>query len=191
MVYEELVAAQFRVKHKDFFHLRNLYILIHEWLIEEGWATRVDEDFPEKYYLHRETQKAGNEVWIWWRFKQWPTGNKYYFYDLTITWHVILLKSVEVKWKGQNYKSNWGEVEIVFDARVKTNPDLEQHWLIKHFNDIFRGRIFKQDLEKHKMELYRDVYRLQETVKYYLQLKTYLPEPEHEGEWMPIGGIGE
>ena len=51
-----------RVKHKDFFHLKNLYTLLHEWLVEEGWGTRTDPDFGERLYLHRFTQQSGQEL---------------------------------------------------------------------------------------------------------------------------------
>jgi len=47
----EVIGDDVRVKHRDFFSMKNLYIMMHEWLVIEGWATRKDPDFPERLYL--------------------------------------------------------------------------------------------------------------------------------------------
>ena len=86
------------VKHKDYFNMRDFYVVLHEWLIEEGWAQRVDEQWPERFYLQREVQNIGNELWIWWRFEKFPHGifNSYYKWQMDVDFHIILLKEVEI-----------------------------------------------------------------------------------------------
>ena len=43
---------------------------------------------------------------------------------------------------------------------------------------VFYRRINKRNFEMHKKQLYRESYRLQEAVKTYFKLSTYLPEIE-------------
>lgn len=200
MVYEKLTAADFRIKYKDFFHMKKLYIMVHEWLVEFGWFPPSDvaggrsyEDWPEVLYFQKESQKRGTELWIWWRFVKKIEDASYWQYTLNIDWHIILLKDTQVMHKGVKYDTNWGEVEISIKAEVVADAkgEWEKHWFLKHYNDIFRGRIFRQELEKHKIELYRESYRLQEAIKSYLALKTYLPEPEAEAHFFPTYGVGE
>jgi hypothetical protein len=186
---EYLEAATFRIKYKDYLHLRYLYIMMHEWLVEEGYASRTDSEFPEHFYLFRETQKSGNEKWIWWRTEKIPNDNNYYKYVLDIDIHVILLKDVEVIHQGQKFPTNWGEPEIKIRARLIKDykHSWRNHWLLKHLDKVFHQRIFKKELEAHKLEFYREAYRFQEAIKTFLKLKTYLPEPELQRFWPELG----
>lgn len=190
--YEE--AATFRVKFKDYFHLKNLYIMMHQWLIENMYATLKMEDFPETFYLQRETQQAGREIWVWWRMEKEPTthGSSYYRYFLDIDLKVILLRDVEVIHQGKKFKTNWGQPEVKIWAKLILDWDSKwkRHWFLKHINEVFHKRIFKNELDIHKVELYREAYRFQEAIKTYLKLKTYLPEPELQ-QWTPARGVGE
>ena len=172
-------AATFRVKNKDYFHMKNLYIMLREWLVEEGFAPEVDPDFPEKLYLHRETQTAGDELWIWWRCEK-DIGSSYYKYMLDLDYHIILLRDAEVMHQGKKFKTNWGEVEIKIWAKLLLDHkgEWKKNPFLKHINKVFHQRIFKNELEAHRIDLYRYAYRIQEAIKTYLKLKIYLPEPE-------------
>ncbi len=85
-----------KVKYKDIFHLKNMYVMMHEYLIEEGF---LDEDqkggqaghqYIEKMYMEKFCQKGlhagGKEMWIWWRTIKRPETKTLdiYFYDLCI-----------------------------------------------------------------------------------------------------------
>jgi len=172
------------IKHKDYFHMKDMYEIMHEWLIDEGWATRADETFPERFYYQRETQKAGRELWIFWRLEKFPynTYNSYYKFFLDIDFHIILMKDVEVVRHGLKYKTHHGEPEIRFTSNVIMDwqGKWAKNWFLKHVHEAFRKRIFWKELDTHKRELYRETYRFQEMLKTYLKLSTYLPEPEGE-----------
>jgi len=194
-----LEAARFRIKYKDYFHMKNLYIMIREWLIEEGYATRDDPGFPEDLYLQREHQKAGEELWIWWRFIKGAggtgplhRGGTYWAYYFDVDYHVILLREVEVMHQGVKYKTNWGEPEILITARIVYDHSgtWRKNWFMKEMHRLMFKRLMKKELESHRLELYRDAYRLSEAIKTYFKLKTYLPEPELQ-KWWPVHGIGD
>lgn len=192
-------AAFWRIKHKDVFHMKKLYIMMYEWLIEENWA-EIDKDFPEKSYLQNEAAQGGTELWIHWRFKKDPFFNraphgksKFFEWRMRIDFHIILLKDIEVMHQGQKYKTNSGEVEMKIWADQYLDPkkEWENHPFLKNWINIFRGRVLKAEAEKLKLELYRETYRLQDAVKTYLKLKRWYPEPEEMGVFFPPGGIGE
>lgn len=199
-IYKSLKAADFRIKYKDYFHMKHFYMMLYEWLVEESYVfgdiyyDRAHEDFPEVFYYTRETQHAGKEIWIWWRFTKTPGGNAFWRYDMQINMHVILLKDTEIVYKGQKFPTNWGDCEVFIKADIVTDYDgtWENHWLLKHFVDLYRGRVIKTVLERHKIYLHREAYRLQEAIKSYWNLKCRLPEREDQaGLIFPRQGIGE
>jgi len=173
------VAGQFVIKHKDYFNLKDLYYKLHEWLIENGYASRNDQEYPETLMLERITQEYGKETWLRWRNEK-DVGSKFYKYTLYTDWHIILLKSAEVMHEGVKFKTNWGEVEITINAKVI--GDYNRNWqkspIFSKILPIFWNRIFKKDILMHRKELYRDAYKFQNEIKEFLRLKTFLPEPE-------------
>jgi len=190
---------EFRVKFKDVFSLKNLYIMLHEMLLEEGWwgfetteGTQGSELHADLETLYSENvfQKGihygGKEMWVWWRSKRGgPLGKKHgYFRDLLdIDWHVAYLQEREVIHQGKKLNVQWGELELFFRARIEGDykGNWEKHWVLKHFQHIYEHRIMHQDLEKREKELWRDAYRIASKVKTFLNMRTYIPtaEPFH------------
>ena len=177
---EYLVAAQFKMKHKDYFSWKYLYTLMHEWLVEEGYATRDDTTFPEMQYMHRENQKSGNEVWLYWRLQKQPVPNSFFRYDFDVDVHIVLMKDAEIMVEGKKYKVNWGEPEVKVWAKVifDHKKEWEKSPVMSKLKQVFFKRINKRNFEMHKKQLYQEAYRFQEAVKTYFKLSTYLPEVE-------------
>ena len=105
-------AASFRVKFRDQFNLKAIYVFLHEWMVEEEWATRNDSEFPETFFGQNESALGGTEVWWNWRFTRPPgTGgpgsNNYYQWRMNINGHVVLLRQVEAVKDGKKIKTNW------------------------------------------------------------------------------------
>jgi hypothetical protein len=122
-----------------------------------------------------------------------PGTNNYYRWSMNINGHVILLREVEAIKDGKKFKTNWGEVEIIIDAKVETDykKTWRKHKILKHFEDLFRSRIFKKELEKSRDELYREAYRFQDAIKDYLEIRRHSAESESQGPFFPKRGIGE
>lgn len=171
-------AARFTLKHRDFFNMKALYEHLHEWVVENGYATRDDEMFCETLMLERIRQNIGKEVWIWWRLEKSPTS--FYKYLLNIDYHIVAMNEVEVMHEGKKFKSNKGECELQITATLICDPEgkWKKHWFLKGIRDIFIKRMFRNDLDLHQKELYRDAYKLQASVKEFLKLKTFFKEPE-------------
>jgi len=180
-------AAQFRIKFKDIFNLKEFYLAMHFWLIEYGWSS-VDsdgepekKDFFETLYLERQEAGGAREMWWWWRMQKIPTENSYYKYHLDIDFHPLYILPAEVIRDGKKLKANKGEIEIKIWAYLEFDykGEWSRHPILKLFNQIFPKRIFKKELyEDHKLELYREAYILQNFIKKWFKLKTFLPFEE-------------
>ena len=173
-----LVAATFSVKYRDIFHMKNLYKLVHEWVLENGWGP--DKDL-EKFYGQKTDQSKSSELWIWWEIGKKSKHASYYNYKMKIKFHVIGLGNKEVMHEGKKLKANTGECEVGVHAWIEFNEnEWEKHKFLKHFPGIFRKRIFEANIEDHKRELYREAYNFQGTVKRYLNMKGFLSELDIE-----------
>jgi hypothetical protein len=193
---EDVIVAvpPFKIKYSDVFHLKNLYVMMHEFLVDNGWIGSSQGSSPnashqdiEKLYMERHHQKAlhrgGKEYWIWWRVRKPPLGKThgYYEYRMDIDFHGMYIESREIMHHGKKIKVNKGEMEIEFKpklVRSATAKAWKDHWLLKHFQDIYEARIISQEVEKMEKDLWRDAYRLQAAVKSYLNLRNFIPVAE-------------
>ncbi|MBW2989288.1 hypothetical protein KY358_03130 [Candidatus Woesearchaeota archaeon] len=186
---------QTKVKYKDIFHLKNLYVMMHEYLVEEKWfgkggpggeyASPVHSNI-ETLYLEKFCQKGihsgGKEMWIYWRVFKKPEGkySGYIRYKLNIDFHGVHVQDREIMHQGKKLKVQWGEMEIFFNGTVQTdyNEKWKNHWFLKHIQSAYESRILSQDIEKHEKLLWREVYRLTGVVKRYLDMRVFIPTPE-------------
>ncbi len=191
---DELVKLPpFSVKYKDVFSLRNLYVMMHELLLEEHWLGFDDQEEDlfahsdiETLYSENVYQKGihygGKEYWVWWRAKKQPMRrDSFYFLNtLDIDWHCVSMEEREIVHQGKKMKTQWGEMEIFFKPRIISDVGhkWENHKFLKHFKKIYEKRIMHAHIEKREKDLWRDVYRLQSKVKAYLNLRTWTPTPE-------------
>ena len=187
------VIPQFSVKYKDVFSLKNLYVMMHELLLEEGWLGFEDQvaDISahsdiEPLYSENVYQSGihhgGKEMWIWWRAKKHHEGRRsdYFLNTLDLDWHIVTLQEREIVHQGKKMKTQWGEIEMFFKARIISDVGnkWKNHWLLKNFKTIYEERMVHGHIEKREKDLWRDVYRIQSKVKAYLNLKTWMPTPE-------------
>ena len=181
---------EFKVKYSDVFSLRNLYIMMHELLLEEGWRgidSNPDHEDIESLYSENVYQKGihrgGKEIWVWWRAnKYWEGKYSGYFRNLLdIDMHVVYLQDVEAIQQGKKIRVQKGEIEMFFRPRIESDYGefkWENHWFLKHIKRIYERRIIWGEIEKREKELWRDVYKVHSKVKDYLNLRTFLPTPE-------------
>ena len=94
--------------------------------------------------------------------------------------------------ENKKYKINWGDCNVWVTSKLVLdyNKEWKKHWLLNHVDELFHKRIFKEELEEHRIELYRDTYRFVDAIKKFFKLKTWLPEEELQ-RFYPEKGIGE
>ena len=182
---------EFRIKFNDVYSLRNLYIMLHELLLEEGWKGQDQdtdhadiETFYSEHVYQKGIHRGGKEIWFWWRADKFWEG-KYSGYlrnKLEIDAHIVYLQNVEVIHQGKKFNAQKGEIEIFFRAKIESDwrkeHSWENHWFLKHIKPFYEKRILHAEIEKREKELWRDVYKIQAKVKQFLQLKNFLPIPE-------------
>lgn len=187
---EIATIPEFRVKYRDVFSLRNLYIMLHEMLLEEGWRgadSRSDHSDIETLYsenvYQRGIHRGGKELWFWWRAYKQAEG-KYSGYLrnlLDIDAHVVYLQNADIVHQGKKMTAQQGEIEMFFRARIESDYGAEKwqnHWFLKYMKPIYEKRIIHSEIEKREKELWRDAYRIQAKIKQFLQLRTFTPVPE-------------
>src|SRR3989338_11357544 len=161
---------EFKVKYSDVFSLRNLYIMLHELLLEEGWrGPDSDPDHADIETLYSENvyqrgiHRGGKELWFWWRAFKYPE-DKYSGYLrnlLDIDAHVVYLQNVEVVHQGKKMTAQKGEIEMFFRARIESDYQnmWQNHKLLKHFKPMYEKKFLHAEIEKREKDLWRDVYR--------------------------------
>jgi len=196
----------FSVKYIDVFSLQNLYVTMHELLLEEGWlgfegqeadmASHTDiEALYSENVFQRGIHTGGKEYWIWWRAQKHVEGRRsdYFLNILDLDWHCAKAREREIVHQGKKMKVIWADLEMFFRARIISDigNKWKHNWFLKHFQHIYEERLMHAYLEKREKELWRDVYRIQSKVKAYLNLRTWMPTPElfhaqqygHEGQF--------
>lgn len=186
----DIKVASLEIENEETFHLKNLYKLIHDWLVEEGFKDIYgSDDNVEIFYLEKILGTGAKEHRIWWRAYKIPNNSHYYRYFMRINFLTINMKSIEVMHQGHKMKTDRGDLIINIDSYLQL--DYNRNWrgpagakkkpFIMRFDPLFRRRVYKAQIEAYKIDLYKTTYRLQGVIKQYLKLKTLyeMPKPFH------------
>jgi len=177
-----LELTKWKINVKDTFNLGYLYTVLHDWLVEEGWAPRDDKEFQENLYLQRDNPNFGKELRIRWRCKKdEPLGQKsgVFAYTLDLDFYLNGLKDAEIVWRGQKIKAQKGEFELEVIASLIPFPKEEwakSPW--KSLRDIMLKRTIKAQFGMHKKAVIESSYRLRDFLLTYFKLQTLYPEKE-------------
>ena len=188
--YRKLVSlfpefSPMRIKYKDIFGMKPFYEALHEWLQEYGWKDAEEPvasgDHWESFYGERIGQGGAREIWIQWRVqKPAPGGAGRLRYYLDMDFHCLALVNTEVIVDGKKVKTNKGEVELTMKAYIdeEYKKDFAKSPVLKSITNFFSKRIYHEQLEMRKKELYQEIYILNNFIKQWFKLKRYLPYEE-------------
>ena len=92
------------------------------------------------------------------------------------------IKDVEVMHENRKLKANIGELKFDVSAKLVVDPKGEwnKNAFVKHFQELWKKRIYKDKISKHKEELREEAEALLDAAKKYLDLKGFLLEQEQE-----------
>ena len=181
---EYWATPKMTIVSKDIFSLEYLYYMLHEWLVEHSWCDRSDKDFRETYYEQRDFGGGPREIWVRWRLKKESKNIRYkdalFSYELDIDMHALGVKPTDVVVKGKKLGGDTGEMEVNIQGRVIMNPKYFKTDLLKQIFKYIIKRPFKNRYDAHQTDLANELTRLQEAVKTYFQIETYLDERQLE-----------
>ena len=171
----DILVDRWEAKATDIIHLNAFYIAVHDYLWRDEYSQGKDGPFPETYYWETRTQKAGKEIWVWWRCTKKVRSSNFYERFMAIEIHGVGIRDAEIMKHGKKWKVQMGKCEVMVKVKLRLDPKGEwrKHWFLKHVFTLFWKRIYKKLLEMHKKELLKDSYKFQETVKRMLELNTF------------------
>lgn len=174
---QKIKAAEFSVKVEDVYNLKDLYKVVKEWMDEENYFDdHGTESYREKLFLQKD-RPTNTELWIWFRTIKYPEGvnpkTGYLRYLLDIDYHIVNMKDLEVVHKGRKMKMNKGETEVMISANVELDyrGEWKKHNILKNFITMFQKSIYKNEIDYHRLALYKEAYKLQAVIKRYLEAK--------------------
>lgn len=177
---EPLFGAPLRVKYKDVFDLKAFYESLHDWLLHNNWVdVEEKKDHYENFYGERIGREGAKEIWIQWRpFKEAEGAPITYYLDFDF--HVLGLSNVEVVKEGIKMKVQKGELDLYITPYIQKNYEekFSKHPFLKQILPIFNKRIYREQYEQRRKELYNETYILQNFIKQWFKLKRYAPYEE-------------
>ncbi|MEM4261182.1 MAG: hypothetical protein QXG00_08110 [Candidatus Woesearchaeota archaeon] len=179
----DIRVALYEIEYENVYHLKNLYWLMHEWFDIENFESLDHDGYFENLYWQKIKPDGSIDHHIWWRTIRVPKNNNYYRYFIKVDIQTLNIGKSEMMSRGKKYNVNQGDVIIRVEAYLQLdyNNKWKKHWLLKNFDTWYRRRFFKRYVEDLKKDLYKTVYRFQDTIKQYLELHTKfdLPKPFH------------
>ncbi len=180
---ERIEVAKWVIQVRDAYNLSYVYTMIHDWIVEENWATpdRDDSKFKETYYMQRENPALGKEIWLRWRLDKQPPGTrgKLFTYVMDLDFKVVGLKDTEIAWKGQKIKADRSEFELTCTGALVIDRGKEWGaWPFKEIKELYGRRLMRNKITMHKKSIYSDCYRLRDLTMNYLKLETFMPFKE-------------
>lgn len=164
------------VLSRGIFAFDYFYYLFFEWMIEHGWASRLEFNFRERLFLQRDTSH-GSELWVYWRMKK-KSPDPLFFFELDLNIHVVGLQPTEVVVKDKKIKANKGEAEVKYWIRMVMDQKFANSWVYKNFGGLLLKRLYAKRYEATRREILREAERFREAVKTYFDIETYKEEPE-------------
>ena len=175
---KNLKAAYFEVEYEEVFHLKELYKRIYEWFGLWGYDTIDPKGEAESLYMERTMANGAQEHHIWWRWEK--TINSFVKYFIKFDFQTLNMNKIEVMHEGKKAKTYKGDVIFRAEAWVMLDwkDEWKDHWLLKHFENWYLKRWFKDKKEAHKKQLWFELYSLEEMIKQYLTLNNLFDQPE-------------
>ncbi|MBI2146917.1 hypothetical protein HYU19_00390 [Candidatus Woesearchaeota archaeon] len=183
-------ALETNVKFKGVFDFTELYRQTRDRLVDKGYGAGGKWKFMEKLYQERHStnQREGKSGWIWWRLSKQEEGSSYYTMHMDLDFHFRYFRDIEVMHEGKKLRVEKGEIEVVLHGYLVLDPggEWEKHWFLKNVHELFYKRIWRKRRDSLKHTVIGDVYKIQNHLKEFFDLKQFAP-PQELG-FYPRGG---
>ncbi len=171
----DILALKFEVEFEDVVNLKRFYKYLHQHLkIEQFNSADGDGDKWEPMYYDKTLISGAKEHRIWWRLVRNPGKSQYFREFLKIDWRTLWVTDMSVMYEGQKFKSNRADITMMVEFWLQLDPNnkWEKNWLLRRIDDWFRRRLYFNEIEKKRLDLHREGYRLNSMMKQYFHMKT-------------------
>ena len=177
------------IVYKEIFVLLSLYRFMHKWFMENEYVDSMGDTALESsgevlYAVKDGTHHNANEREIrwWWRTVKrsvplGTAGSGFYKHHIDLDFWGFNMVDREIMREGKKEKVQHAEIRIAIRPYIEVG-DLSKTPILKYFDYWFKSRLLKKNLEENRKIIYQDAYRLQGSIKRYLDLKTWQPEEE-------------
>ncbi len=166
---------------------KTLFWVFREWFMEHGYMDLTEDVllyFVERLYV--EKRFTDRDIRSRWRLvKNYQHGAQSGFtkWFVDIDLRMVNITDVEMIVEGRKLKALQGEIRMELRGRIETDSLPEggkmwNHWLLGAINALFQKRLYKQELEMQRKELYRDLYRFNGMCKKFFDMHIFVPDME-------------
>jgi len=186
----EIFVGKAEIKSTNVFQAKQLYVELHDWLVEFNYASQVDPKFPEKLIWEARKQNGSKEVWIWWRPHKVIEGNKFWRRVINIDFHGVGITPVEVMYKGKKIKCDKGKFELLMQAKLEIDigGKFQNSKLLGAFWEVFYKRIFRKEIDMYRREVLNDLKTIQGVGRRFFDLGAFAVD---KVGFMPAKGYEE
>ncbi|MBR9700466.1 hypothetical protein GOV11_01210 [Candidatus Woesearchaeota archaeon] len=184
----DIVVVGYEVEKEGIIKFKPVYEAIWTFMKEKGYSHPITgSENIEDLYWERWMPAGHKEQHIWWRFRK--DINKYIGYFVQINWQTLLVSPREVAHKGKKVNAEFIDCIVRFEFILQFDRhDLFKRSLGWKMKRLFFHKIYKDELNKHKQELYDFAMELQRLLKHLFEMQSDIPAPTN---FMPPMGYKE
>lgn len=142
------------IERESLLKFKPIYEAMFLFLTENGFEHPLARnDQIEDFYWERWTQSGAKEQHIWWRVKKDVQPYIRYFYQ--IDWQTLNVTKSEGAYKGK--KISGEKIDLIIRIKAWVQFDYEGKFdnsIIWQFKKAFFGKMYKKELDHHKLALY-------------------------------------
>jgi hypothetical protein len=154
------------IKDKGIFNMNELYSLIKEWLVWEGYGDER-KTFQEEVYVER-IKGDSKQIEIKWRAEKFL--GPYISHIINITFNIVGMQDIEIEIDGKKIGTNKLDLSLKMNAEVIT--DRQEKFKKKRFlKKLYENYIVKERISASHGLLNAKAYTLADEIKGYLELR--------------------
>ena len=172
----DIFVVSFELEKDQYLKIKPLYEALYADLVQDNWEDPLGGDKFESLYWEKINMNAMKEHNIWWRCVKYPLGKdmknmSYVRYALKVDFQTLAVNPTEIAYK--NKKANVERADFILRMWFWVQWDWGDRFknsTVKQFENLFRKKLYKQEIEQHKTNLYNFAQKLRQFVKDYLDM---------------------
>lgn len=168
----DIEIVNYEVEKEGVVKFKPIYEALHIWLTEHGFSHPVTgDDVIEDLYWERWVPAGHKEQHIWWRVKK--DVNEYIRYYFEINYQTLLGSPSEVAYKGKKVKGEF--IDFIVRVRGYLQFDINnkfQDSIAWKLRKIFFDKIYKDEMNQHKTEVYNAGMEIQRLLKHMFEMQS-------------------